>query len=167
MITQSINLNLIPGAIPPRIKVSQYDEGSRTLRFMLYEGVAQYSGENGITAKIQGTKPDGHGFCYDATFTSNVTYSYVEADLTRQMTAVAGAVTSEIVLEKSGEVLGTGNFILDVEVGALNEGTDVSDTEIPAIIDAAETNAQRAEDAADRAEAASAHAPYIGANEHW
>ena len=167
MINQSINLNLIPGAIPPRIKVSQYDEGSRTLTFMLYNGSSQYAGESGITAKIQGTKPDGHGFCYDATYGQETGYCYITADLTRQMTVVAGAVTCEIVLEKNSQVLGTGNFILDVEAGALSDDTDISDTEIPAIIDAAETNAERAEDAADRAEAASAHAPYIGNNEHW
>lgn len=167
MINQSINLNLIPGAIPPRIKVSQYDEGSRTLIFMLYNGSSQYAGDTGITAKIQGTKPDGHGFCYDATYGQETGYCYVTADLTRQMTVVAGAVTCEIVLEKNSQVLGTGNFILDVEAGALSDDTDISDTEIPAIIDLAETNAERAEDAADRAEAASAHAPYIGNNEHW
>ena len=38
MITQTINLNLIPGGVLPRINVSQYDKGSRTLNFNIYNG---------------------------------------------------------------------------------------------------------------------------------
>ena len=163
MITQSINLNLIPGAVPPRIKVSQYDFGSRTLQFTLFNGTSPFTTAS-LTARIQGTKPDNKGFSYDATYNAGV----VTADVTRQMTACAGAVTCELVIvDGSNNELGTGNFILDVEPSALSEDTDISDTEIPAIIDAAETNAERAEDAADRAEAASANPPYIGENEHW
>lgn len=163
MITQSINLNLIPGAVPPRIKVSQYDFGSRTLQFTLFNGTSHFTTAS-LTARIQGTKPDNHGFSYDATYDEGV----VTADITRQMTACAGAVICELVIvDGSNNELGTGNFILDVEPSALSEDTDISDTEIPAIIDAAETNAERAEDAADRAEAASANPPYIGDNEHW
>lgn len=163
MITQSINLNLIPGAVPPRIKVSQYDYGSRTLQFTLYNGTTTFT-QAGLSARIQGTKPDGKGFSYDATYGSGI----VTADITRQMTACAGAVICELVIvDGSNNELGTGNFILDVEAAALSEDTDISETEIPAIIDAAEANAERAEAAAESAEAASAHAPYIGENEHW
>ena len=163
MITQSINLNLIPGAVPPRIKVSQYDFGSRTLQFTLFNGTSPFTTAS-LTARIQGTKPDNKGFSYDATYNAGV----VTADVTRQMTACAGAVICELVIvDGSNNELGTGNFILDVEAAALSEDTDISETEIPAIIDAAEANAERAEVAAESAEAASAHAPYIGENEHW
>jgi len=163
MITQSINLNLIPGAVPPRIKVSQYDFGSRTLQFTLFNGTSPFTTAS-LTARIQGTKPDNKGFSYDATYNAGV----VTADVTRQMTACAGAVICELVIvDGSNNELGTGNFILDVEAAALSEDTDISETEIPAIIDAAEANAERAEAAAELAEAASAHAPYIGDNEHW
>ena len=138
MITQSINLNLIPGAVPPRIKVSQYDFGSRTLQFTLFNGTSPFTTAS-LSAVIQGTKPDNHGFSYDATYSAGV----VTADITKQMTACAGAVTCELVIEDaSHNKLGTGNFILDVEPSALSEDTDISDTEIPAIIDAAETNAE-------------------------
>lgn len=163
MITQSINLNLIPGAVPPRIKVSQYDFGSRTLSFTLFNGTSPFTTAS-LAARIQGTKPDNKGFSYDATYSAGV----VTADVTRQMTACAGAVICELVIvDGSNNELGTGNFILDVEAAALSEDTDISETEIPAIIDAAEANAERAEAAAESAEAASAHAPYIGENEHW
>ena len=149
-ITQEINLNLIPGAIPPRISVSQYDDASRSLVFRLYNGAG-------------GTKPDNKGFEYAA----SIAGSTVTAAITDQMTAVAGDVRCEIVLKDSTKTIGTGNFVLEVERAALGEDTDISETVIPDIIDAAEANAERAEAAADRAEEASVHAPYIGQNEDW
>ena len=150
MITQSINLNLIPGAVPPRIKISQYDQGSRTLTFTLYNGTTAFT-TSGVTAKIQGTKPDMKGFAYDASYSSGV----VTANLTRQMSCVAGDVLCELVLYKNGEVLGTGNFVLDVEASALADDVDTSETVLPAYIDAAE---RAAADAATSAVNAAASA---------
>ena len=57
MITQSINLNLIPGAVPPRISISQYDTGSRVLSITLYNGAVAFT-QTGITAKIRGTQAE-------------------------------------------------------------------------------------------------------------
>lgn len=156
MITQSIKVNLVPGGVPPRIAISQYDVGSRTISITLYNGTATFTPPAGTTVRIQGTKPDLHGFQYDATLTGSV----VTCDLTQQMSAVAGEVTCEILLTQGTAILGTGNFILDVEAAALNDETDISDTEIPAIIDAARANAARAEAAVE-------HYPYIGANGNW
>ena len=162
-ITQEINLNLIPGAIPPRISVSQYDDASRSLVFRLYNGAVSFTPGSGTTVQIRGTKPDNKGFEYAA----NLSGSTVTAAITDQMTAVAGDVRCEIVLKDSTKTIGTGNFVLEVERAALGEDTDISETVIPDIIDAAEANAERAEAAADRAEEASVHAPYIGQNEDW
>ncbi len=139
MITQSIKLNLIPGEVPQRIKVSQYDEGSRSLVFTLYNGTTAFTTTD-ITAQIRGTKPDMKGFAYDAQYSAGV----VTASLTQQMSCVAGDVNCEIVLSKTGEVLGTANFILEVEKAALGEDTDISETEIPIIIDAARSSAAAA-----------------------
>lgn len=162
-ITQEINLNLIPGAIPPRISVSQYDDASRSLVFRLYNGAVSFTPGSGTTVQIRGTKPDNKGFEYAA----SIAGSTVTAAITDQMTAVAGDVRCEIVLKDSTKTIGTGNFVLEVERAALGEDTDISETVIPDIIDAAEANAERAEAAADRAEEASVHAPYIGQNEDW
>ena len=162
-ITQEINLNLIPGAIPPRISVSQYDDASRSLVFRLYNGAVSFTPGSGTTVQIRGTKPDNKGFEYAA----SIAGSTVTATITDQMTAVAGDVRCEIVLKDSTKTIGTGNFVLEVERAALGEDTDISETVIPDIIDAAEANAERAEAAADRAEEASVHAPYIGQNEDW
>lgn len=162
-ITQEINLNLIPGAIPPRISVSQYDDASRSLVFRLYNGAVSFAPGSGTTAQIRGTKPDNKGFEYAA----NLSGSTVTAAITEQMTAVAGDVRCEIILKDSTKTIGTGNFVLEVERAALGEDTDISETVIPDIIDAAEANAERAEAAAAIAEAADLHPPYIGENDNW
>ena len=166
LITKSVRLDLTPGAIPPRVKVSQYDDESREIVFTLVPGSGSVSDAD--HAYVCGTKPDGHGFQYDATINNNGTVSVL---VVQQMTACSGAVDCEIKLTKTENshdvVLNSANFILDVEKAALGEDTIVSDTEIPAIIDAAETNAERAEQAAARAVDAATHGPYIGANGHW
>ena len=38
MITQTHNLNLIPGSVPPVVNVTQYDKTARTLVFNLWDG---------------------------------------------------------------------------------------------------------------------------------
>lgn len=138
MITQSTNLNLIPGQVLSHINVSQYDYGSRTLEFKLFNGNQSFTLASGMTAKISGTKADMHAFEYAATV--DTTNQKIVADLTQQMTAAAGDVTCELIILKSGERLGTCNFIISVEKAALSDDAIISDTELPAII--AEATAQ-------------------------
>ena len=85
-----------------------------------------------MTALIQGTKPDGHGFQYNATVTtgSNV----VTANLTEQMSIVAGDVVCELVINKNSEKLATANFVLAVEPTALRDSAVTSDSELPIIL---------------------------------
>ena len=132
MINQKIETNLIPGHVNPRISVSQFDKGSRTLQFALYNGNAAYNVVSGTTALIQGTKPDKHAFQYNATVT--VGSNIVTANLTEQMTVVAGEVVCELVLNKGSERLATANFILDVEKAAFGDDSLPSDSELPLII---------------------------------
>lgn len=160
MITQSTNLNLIPGQVLPHINVSQYDYGSRTLEFKLFNGNQSFTLTSSMTAKISGTKADMHGFEYDATV--DTTNQKIVADLTQQMTAAAGDVTCELIIKKSGERLGTCNFVISVEKAALGDDTIVSDTELPAIIAEAtaqmEAAAQSASQAATSAQSAATSA---------
>ena len=146
MITQSTKLNLIPGGIPEVVKVSQYDVGSRTLVFTLYNGAVPFTAA-GLSAQIRGTKPDKHGFAYDATYSAGT----VTCELTDQMTVVAGNVTCELVIIDGSDVIGTANFILEVERAALSDDTDISETELPAIIDLARHNAEAAANSATAA----------------
>ncbi len=143
MITQSLNTNLIPGQVKPRVNVSQYDKSSRTLSFLLYNGNQAFNIASGMTAMIEGSKPDGHGFQYNASVTvgSNV----VTATLTQQMAVVAGEVNCEIVILSGNERLATCNFIIDVEPAALNDSALPSDSELPMIIALATEQMENAE----------------------
>lgn len=143
MITQKTNVNLIPGRVNPRINVSQYDKGSRTLQFALYNGDAAFSITSGTTALIQGTKPDGHGFQLSATVTTGS--NIVTANLTEQMAIVAGDVVCELVLLKGSEKLATANFVLAVEPTALKDSAVTSDSELPIILALATEQMENAE----------------------
>lgn len=144
MIIQRFNLNLIPNQSPVIVHVNQYDTGTGRLIATLYEGNEPYS-PNG-TAVIQGTKPDGHGFQYSATLNGNV----VTADLTEQMSPVAGDVRAQIVVTESSGVTGTFVFIMRVQPSALPSDTDMSESDYPLIEEAI----REAQEATERAEAA-------------
>ena len=132
MITQTLQLNLVPKGVWPRLYVSQYDAGSRTLTFEIYNGDQRFTLTSGTTAKIQGTKPDRHGFSYDADVdTSN---NVITADITQQMTAAHGEAYCELVLFKSGQRIGTLNFVMMIQQAGLNDETDTSDSDLPDII---------------------------------
>lgn len=132
MITQEFDLNLIPTSAPVVVHVDQYDHGTGRLIANLYEGDAPYA-PNGA-AIIQGTKPDGHGFVYNATIEGNV----VTADLTEQMAAVAGDVRTQIVVTESTGRTGTFVFILKVQKSALPDDTDMSESDYQLIEEAIE-----------------------------
>lgn len=136
MITQSINLNLIPGQVLPRVNASQYDDNSRTLNMYLYNGEQAFLMASGYSAFVQGTKPDRTGFQYSATPSTGT--NLVSLDITEQMCAVSGEVTCELVITDSDERIATVNFILYVEPAALADDTIISETEIPLIEEAAE-----------------------------
>ena len=157
-ITQDYKLNLIPGVAPVVVHASQYDKGSRTLNFSLFNGSTEITNIAALgvaSAEIVGTKPDRKGFQFPATLGADT----VRVDIEEQMTAVAGNVVCEIrFLDATDDVLGTANFILRVEPSALDDGVDISETVLPGYIDGAQRAARQAEDsattAAESAEAA-------------
>lgn len=164
MITQHIDLNMIPDSEPVIVRVNQYDTGTGRIIAHLYNGDVSYSPASGATAVIQGTKPDEHGFSYNVLISGNT----ITADITQQMTAVKGDVRTQFVVTETSGKTGTFVFILKVQESALQDDTDISDTDIPAIIDAAEHNAERAEQAAEDAEEWASHSPYIDPDtSHW
>lgn len=129
MVTQRINLNLIPGGVLPRINVSQYDTGSRTLELVLYNGETAFNLPAGANVQIVGTKRDNTGFEYSCTYADNV----VSVDITDQMTVFGGEVVTELRILKDDDQLGTGNFIINVEPTALKDDVVISETDIPII----------------------------------
>ena len=147
MITEQLRLNLIPNGIPPVIHVSQYDVG-RTLQFIIYNGSSQYVFTSGESAILLGTKPDGHIFIYALTISNNV----LSIDTTEQMLAIPGNVKAEIRVQGADKDIGTANFIFDVEESPIYKDIIYSDSEIPAIEQAA-ANIGQAKDAASQAKA--------------
>lgn len=147
MITQELDLNMVPGTVPPVINVSQFDTGARTFVFTLYNGATLFNGPV-ASCRIEGIKPDNKGFSYNASYSNGK----VTADCTEQMTAVVGNVLCEIrLLENNEKTLGTLNFILCVERSPLNADVDISETEIPPIIDLARKHEQAAAASANQA----------------
>ncbi len=141
MITQSFDLNLIPDSSPVVVHCDQYDTGTDRLVISLYEGEMPYTPSGSAT--IQGRKPDGKGFSYSATLVGNV----VTANLTEQMSCVAGRARCQIVVTESTGRTGTFVFILDVQPSALPLDTDLSESDYQTIQEAIEQTAQAAEDA--------------------
>ena len=146
MVTQTINLNMVPGSVYPVVHVNQFDNDDGALIFKLYNGAA-FTIPVSSAVVINGTKPDGYGFTYSASYTGNT----VTADVTEQMTAVPGEVKCELRITKGTDVVGTQNFTLMVEPAALDSGTVVSDSDIPAISAASTYASEAASSAASAA----------------
>lgn len=146
MITQTYDLNLIPGGQIVNVHVSQYDEG-RTITFNLLNGTSPFSPPGGTTALIEGTKPDKKGFSLTTTLSGN-TASFVT---TKNICAVAGKTICEFRLKNGNRNIGTADFILDVERAGLADDTDTSTSELAPYIDGAQAAAREAAESAEDA----------------
>lgn len=123
---EQINLNLIPGRTMPVAHASQYDIG-RIIRFNLFEGDTVFTFDGTETASVNVRKTDGNIVTESLTVIAST--SYVEVVTTEQMTACAGSNLAEIEITKGSDVLGTLNFVLDVEEDP-TEGGIQSESEI-------------------------------------
>lgn len=122
---ESFNLNIIPGKDRPVCHASQFDIG-RTIHVNLFEGFNVFTLDGTEVISISVRKPDGNVVTDSVTNTSD---SYVEFVTTEQMTACHGSNLCELKLEKGADVIGTMNFILEVEQDPLDGGVQ-SDTQI-------------------------------------
>lgn len=154
MQARQITLNLVPGGVMPRIHCSQYDKGV-PVEVTIYDGDTTYTIPQDATVYVQGTKLDGTLYQYECTYSGSVVYF----DLTIQMTVIAGENTAELSIYDSNEdIVGTCNFVIDVEDSALQDSSETSYNDIPVIADlpglvkTAEEAAQTAVDAADGVE---------------
>lgn len=134
---QIINLQYAPTAVSPVVHVSQNDIG-RQFQLKLYDGSTPFTMPNGTTARIDGIKPDKKGFSYpDAV---SVSGNVVTVTTKQQMTIVAGEVVCEIRFSLNSNDIGTLNFKMIVEPSPINEDTDISETDLPAIIELGREN---------------------------
>lgn len=139
---QEVSLQYAPIVAKPVIHVSQYDVG-RQFKFKIYDGATAYTMPVGTTARVEGIKPDGHGFSYDDCV--SVTDNIATVTTKLQMTIVAGSVECELRFSDGSDDIGTLNFTFLVEESPVNPDTDISDTEIPAIIELARAQMENAE----------------------
>lgn len=115
---QIINVDLIPGKVMPILHASQFDIG-RSLGVKLYNGGAVYDLTGAEVVSVSVRKPDGNIVTEALT---NAGGSLLEIITTEQMTACAGASLCEIKIEDSGDVIGSANFVLEVEEDPLDGG---------------------------------------------
>ena len=114
------NLNILPtGGVLPIIHCSQGDIG-REFQIILYSEGIPYLLDGTEDLTIDGRKDDGNIFSYilDPVVGSTITISTEE-----QMTACAGNVVCEIRITKGTTIIGTCNFIIQVEEGPSNNGS--------------------------------------------
>lgn len=125
----SLDLDITPSGVPQIVNLSQYDKTIPEIQAVLWNGPSGYTIPTGATVWVAGTKPDKAGFEYQCTYSG----STVTIDITEQMTAVAGRVPVEVIVETATGRKGSANFVLDVEPAALADDTIISDTDIPII----------------------------------
>ena len=134
MITQRYKLNLIPEKNNVAVLASQYDKGLRTIVFEIYNGAQQFSIPQGSIVSVIGTKKDWTGFQYECTYEGSEV-SFVIED---QITIFAGEVPAEIRIQDENEnIIGTANFIFNIEQSPLADDIAVSETELELIEQAA------------------------------
>lgn len=137
MLYRTYGLDMVPGGIPLSIHLSQYDSDV-TLIFELYASQGTLSiPSTGVTAQIRGTKLDGNGISAECSFEIKDQIPTVTVHVTKQMTAIAGKNTFEMVLKttsgSSEYSLPSANFYLEVERAALDYDTLESKSEIKEI----------------------------------
>lgn len=124
------NVDLQPGLNAPAVfNCSQGDKGT-TMMLGLMNGGNDYTVPSGITITIRGSRSNGAVFTPTSATFSGSTVSFA---LTEEMTDTAGPTLCEAVLEQGNNVLGTANFIINVEASPM--GADVP----PVFTDAAWT----------------------------
>ena len=133
-----INVNMIPGGVPARAKVSQYEKGWPVYAD-LYMDNEPWTPPAGSTCYVQGTKKDKTGFIYQAERTGN----RVIVMLTDQMTVFDGDQRVELIFTSGDNLkIASSNFILEIEKAALTDDTVISHTDIPITQEISEIIAQ-------------------------
>ena len=109
---EQINLNLIPGSVRPVCHATQNDVG-RQIRFNLFDGASVFTFASGDTAEIHLEKPNGETLTAGLSVSNGA--SYVDLSTTGEMTDKAGAALGGIKITRTGQELGTLNFIMEIQ----------------------------------------------------
>lgn len=112
IITQNYDIDLKATGEFPVVKMSQFDTGSRTIVFTVYDG-HDLAGLDGMVARVDGTRSDGVEFSMSCTVGTG---SKVSFPINQEMTKAAGKHAAELVIfDASGNPAGTQNFVIEVE----------------------------------------------------
>lgn len=151
---EAINLDILPGAMPPIVHVSQGDVG-RQFQIAIYDETGSAYSLTGKTLSIVGHKGDGNVFQYAIPSTA-VSGNTVTITTEEQMTPAAGKALCEIRIEQNGTKIGTCNFVMQVEQGPADLGSLSTSALyiIDALMQEARDTSAEAEAAAETAEAA-------------
>lgn len=127
MIEKNVKLWLGDGPLVS-VRVSQFDTMWRFV-FGIVNNSQPWQIPTGATAVLNGKKPDGNVFAFAGTINGDNT---VTVDCDVQMTAVAGRVVCELSILSGGKVVGTANFVMDVEAAPKSPNDVSSDSTLPA-----------------------------------
>ena len=114
-----IKLNLIPTGVNPTCHCSQYDEG-RVIRIELFDGLTPYTLQSGDTVTLNVRKPDNTIVTTSVTATQG--NKYVDIVTTEQICAVVGYNLCDLTITNGSVVIGTLNFIMQIERDVLADG---------------------------------------------
>lgn len=120
MIIHELDVDMTPGGHAPTLRVNQWDSDFGIV-INLYNSKGTFSLENGTTAKLCGTKPDGAEFETNATISAGK----VVVAGTDELTSASGKGVLEVCLIHSGKKLFSQNFLLRVEKEANREGDNI------------------------------------------
>ena len=146
---QRIKLSTVPGVVNAGINLSQYDVG-REIAFDLYDYNGPHTVGTTDVITLRATKPSGFSFDVTATTTSSNTVVFEVSDT---MSNESGSFPAELRITNGSDILGTANFLWNVERAPKQEGTVDGNTEaqnlMSAIMAAISDAEQAAADARD------------------
>lgn len=161
--SQQIKLDILPSGEAYTIaRCSQGDIG-REINISLYDGENAYTIPAGAYVEVAGKKADGFIFAYSDNITISHDRKSVTISTKEQMTACAGPVMCEIRIKTGTALIGTCNFVLMCEGGAIDGVASTSDISLIAQVEADIQNAlaaatQAAQSASNAAASATAAA---------
>ena len=127
MLTKPVELSFDASVVPAHVLVSQFDTGWN-FEFSFRMNRQPWSIPSAYTVVMNGVKPDKNVFAFSGTVSNGK--AIVPCDV--QMTAVAGPVFCELSLMLDGTVVGSRNFVLEVEKAPKSPDDVSSDSTLPA-----------------------------------
>ncbi len=123
VITQNYDIDLKATGEYPVVKMSQFDTGSRTIVFTVYDG-RELAQIDGMVARVDGTRADGVEFSRTCTVGTGGKVSFT---INQEMTKVSGKHAAELVIfDADGNPIGTQNFLIEVEAASMRRDSAAS-----------------------------------------